>query len=125
MIAACRNAIFRHLPQRGLIALFCQRHLQLLLQDAQHALIDKIVHQARLMKTHFMFGRVDVHIHLMRIYLQVQHKSRLLIGPQFVFTGLTNRVINQAIAHHPPIDVAILNLRQRRIGMQRIGHPAA
>ena len=77
------------------------------------------------MKTHFMFGRVDVHIHLMRIYLQVQHKSRLLIGPQFVFTGLTNRVINQAIAHHPPIDVAILNLRQRRIGMQRIGHPAA
>ena len=77
------------------------------------------------MKTHFMFGRMDVHIHLMRIYLQIQHKGRLLVGAQFVFTGLANRVINQAIAHHPPIDVAILNLRQRRIGMQRIGHPAA
>ena len=69
------------------------------------------------MKTHFMFGRMDVHIYLMRIYLQIQHKGRLLVGAQFVFTGLANRVINQAIAHHTPIDVAILNLRQRRIGM--------
>ena len=77
------------------------------------------------MKTHLMLGRVHVHIHLMRIYLQVQHKSGLLIGAQFVFAGLTDRVINQAIAHHPSVDIAILNLRQRRIGMQRIGHPAA
>jgi hypothetical protein len=33
------------------------------------------------METHLMLGRMDVHIHLMRIDLQIQHKRRLLIGP--------------------------------------------
>ena len=34
-------------------------------------------------------------------------------------------MVDQPIAHHPPVNVAILNFRQRRGGMQRIGDPAA
>lgn len=77
------------------------------------------------METHLMLGRVDVYIHLMGIDLQIQHKRRLLIGPQLVFTGLADSMVDQPIAHHPPVNVAILNFRQRRGGMQRIGDPAA
>jgi hypothetical protein len=49
--------------------------LCLLLQHAQHALIDKVMHQTRLMETHLMLGRMDVHIHLMRVDLQIKHKA--------------------------------------------------
>ncbi len=72
-----------------------------------------------------MFGGMHVDIHLMWVDLQIQHKCRLLIGPQFVFTGLADRVIDQTIAHHATIHVAILNFRQCGRGVIRICHPAA
>ena len=77
------------------------------------------------METHLMLGRMDVHIHLMGIDLQIQHKRRLLIGAQLVFTGLADSMIDQPVAHHPAVDVTVLNFRQRRGGMERIGNPAA
>ena len=64
-----------------------QRGFKLLLQHAQHAPVDKIMHQTRLMETYFMLGRMDVDIHLMRVDLQIKHKGRLLIGPELVFAG--------------------------------------
>ncbi len=72
-----------------------------------------------------MFGGVYVDVHLMRVDLQIQHKRRLLIGPQFVFAGLADRMIDQAIAHHATIHVAILNFRQCGRSVIWIGHPAA
>ncbi|GDE67032.1 hypothetical protein HmCmsJML291_01123 [Escherichia coli] len=83
------------------------------------------MHQTRLMETHFVFGRVHVDVHLMRVDLQIQHKCRLLIGPQFVFAGLADRVIDQAIAHHATVHVAILNFCQCGRSVIWIGHPAA
>ena len=72
-----------------------------------------------------MFGGVHVDVHLMWVDLQIQHKCRLLIGPQFVFTGLTDRMIDQAIAHHATIHVAILNFCQCGRGVVWICHPTA
>lgn len=40
--------------------------------------------------------------------------------PQFVFTGTADRVIDQAIAHHATIHIAILNFRQCGRGVIRI-----
>ncbi|MNY10160.1 hypothetical protein D3C86_1431180 [compost metagenome] len=77
------------------------------------------------MKTHFMLGRMHVDIDLMRIDFKIKHKRGLLIGTQFVFTGLANGVIYQAIAHHAAIHITILNLSQRRVHRFRIGNPAA
>lgn len=71
-----------------------------------------------------MFGGVYVDVHLMRVDLQIQHKRRLLIY-QFVFAGLADRMIDQAIAHHATIHVAILNFRQCGRSVIWIGHPAA
>ncbi len=76
------------------------------------------------MESHLVLGRMDVHIYLMGIDLQIQHKRRLLIGSQLVFTGLADSMVDQPVAHHPPVNVAILNFRQRRSGMERIGNPA-
>src|SRR5699024_12082306 len=67
--------------------------------------------QTRLMETHFVFGGVYVDVHLMRVDLQIQHKRRLLIGPQFVFAGLADRMIDQAIAHHARSE-------ERRVGKE-------
>ena len=60
----------------------------------------------------------------MRIDLQIQHVSGLLIVLQLILIGLTNSVIDQAIAHHAAVDVAILHFTQlARPG--RIRHPTA
>ena len=60
----------------------------------------------------------------MRIDLQIQHVSGLLIVLQLILIGLTNGVIDQAIAHHAAVDVAVLHFTQlARPG--RIRHPAA
>ena len=126
MVSAGRDPILRYLQTRRLaLILSRQRRAELLLEDAEHPLIDKIMDQPGLVKTHFMLRRMDVDIHLVRVNLKVQDKSRLLIGPELIFTGLANSVVDQPIAHHTAVDVAVLDLRQRRIGMQRIGHPAA
>ncbi|MNC01828.1 hypothetical protein D3C75_491830 [compost metagenome] len=77
------------------------------------------------MKTHFMFGRMHIHIHLMRVDFQVQHKRRLLVGTEFVFTGLADSVIDQAVAHHATVHIAILNLCQGGSRRRRFSHPAA
>ena len=72
-----------------------------------------------------MLGRMDVHIHLMRVDVQIKHESRLLIGPELVFAGLANGVIDETVAHHAAVDVAILDLRKRSAARVRIGYPAA
>ena len=72
------------------------------------------MHQTRLMEAHLMLGGVDVNIDLMRVDLQIKHKSRLLIGPKLVFTGLTNGVVNEAVTHHAAVHVAILDLSEGR-----------
>ena len=77
------------------------------------------------MKTDLMFGGMYVNIHLMRVDFQIQHKSGLLIGSQLIFTGLTNSMVDQPVAHHPAIHIAVLDFRQRRRCVVRIGHPAA
>ena len=81
LVASRGDAVLRHRARRRRVVFFRQRRVKLLLQYAQYALVDKVVHQARLMETHLMLGRVDVYIHLMGIDLQIQHKRRLLIGP--------------------------------------------
>lgn len=45
--------------------------------------------------------------------------------PQFVFAGTADRVIDQAIAHHATVHVAILNFGQCGRSVIWIGHPAA
>ncbi len=60
------------------------------------------------MKAHFMLGRVNVDIHLMRIDLQIEHVSGLLVILKLGLESLADSVINQLVAHHPAIDVAIL-----------------
>ena len=82
------------------------------------------MHQPRLVKAHFMLGRMDVDIHLVRIDLKIEHKSGLLIGPELIFAGLANGMVNQAVAHHAAIHIAILNIGKRSGVALRIGDPA-
>ena len=72
-----------------------------------------------------MLGRMNVYIHLMGVDFQIKDESWLLIGPEFVFAGLANRVIDETIAHHAPVHVAILNFRERSTARVWIGNPAA
>ena len=44
-----------------------------------NALSNKIMYQTGLMKTHFMFGGMHVHIDVIRIEIDKQHKGRILI----------------------------------------------
>ncbi|MNH18686.1 hypothetical protein D3C79_783990 [compost metagenome] len=82
MVAAGGDAVFR-LPGRGLfLGLLIrqrQRDIANLLQYGGDRLIDKIMYQPRLMKTHLMLGRMNIHVNLMGIYLEIQHISGLLI----------------------------------------------
>ena len=95
VVAARRHPVFRDRRAHRLsFVFFCQRGVKLLLEHAQYALIDKVMHQTRLVETNFMLRRVDVDIHLVRIDLQIKHKCRLLVGPQLIFAGLTNRMID-------------------------------
>lgn len=87
MVAARSDTVFRNWAWRRFCVFQRQRRFNLLLQHAQHALIDKIMHQSRLVEPYFMLGRMDVHIHLMRVDVQIKHESRLLIGPELVFAG--------------------------------------
>ncbi len=121
-----RDAVFR-LPARRVFGRFFQRQRirRLLLEHADHALIDKIVHQPRLVEPHFMLGGMHVDIHLVRVDFQMQHIRRLLIDAELIFAGLANRVVDQPIAHHAAIHVAILNFGKRRRGAFRLRHPAA
>ncbi len=76
------------------------------------------------METHLVLGGMHVDVHLMRIDLQIQHVSGLLIVLQLILIGLTNGVIDQTIAHHAAVDVTILHFTQlARPG--RIRHPTA
>ena len=71
-----------------------------------------------------MLGGMHVDIHLMRIDFQVEYIGWLLVGLQLRLKRLTYRMIDQFVAHHAAVDVAILNIGQlARSG--RIGDPAA
>ena len=125
MVTPGRHAVFRQWARRGLF--FCQRQLWLclLLQYSGNALVDEIMHQARLVETHLVLGGVHVNVNLVRVDLQIKHKGGLLIGAELIFAGLSNSVVNQAVAHHAAVDVAILDLRKRSAARVRIGYPAA
>lgn len=107
-------------------ALLCQRQLWLclLLQYSGNALVDEIMHQARLVETHLVLGGVHVNVNLVRVDLQIKHKGGLLIGAELIFAGLSNSVVNQAVAHHAAVDVAILNFSKSGAAGVRIGNPA-
>ena len=70
----------------------------------------EIVHQPLLAKTHFVLGRVHVHIHAGGVELQVQHERGMPAVEQHVGIRLTHRVGHDAIAHQPPVDVEILRI---------------
>ena len=72
-----------------------------------------------------MLGRMDVNINLMRVDFQIKHKRRLLIRAELIFTGLTNGVVDQTVAHHAAVDVAILDLREGGATGVRVGNPTA
>ena len=40
---------------------------------------DEIMYQTRLLETHFMLSRMDVHINIVGIEINKQHKSRVLL----------------------------------------------
>ncbi|KNB30708.1 hypothetical protein ACH55_09080 [Salmonella enterica subsp. enterica serovar Typhimurium] len=111
MVAPGGDTVFRDMPRRWRNLLQRQRRFRLLLQNAQHPLIDEVVHQPGLMKTHFVLGGMNIDIHLMRVNLQIQHKRRLLVRAQFIFTGLANGMVDQAVAHHAAIHITVLDLR--------------
>ena len=125
MVAPRRNTVFRYRTRSGLFILQRQRGFNLLLQDAQHALIDKIVHQSRLMEPNFMLGGMDVNINLMRVDFKIKHKRRLLIRAKLILAGLTNGVVDQTVAHHTTIHVTILDLREGGTAGLRVGNPTA
>jgi len=83
------------------------------------------MHQPRLVKAHFMLGRVNVNIHLVRVDLQIEHKSGLLIGPKLIFAGLANGMVYQPVAHHAAIHIAVLNIGKRSGVALGIGDPTA
>ncbi len=124
MVTPGRHAVFRQWARRG--RFFCQRQLWLclLLQYSGNALVDEIMHQARLVETHLVLGGVHVNVNLVRVDLQIKHKGGLLIGAELIFAGLSNSVVNQAVAHHAAVDVAILNFCERGAAGVRIGNPA-
>src|SRR5690606_5839723 len=113
MVTPGRHAVFRQWARRGLF--FCQRQLWLclLLQYSGNALVDEIMHLARLLATHLVLGWVHVKVFLVRVDLQIMHKGWLLIGAELIFAGLSNSVVNQAVAHHAAVVVAILNFCDR------------
>ena len=76
----------------------------------REGLIDKVMHQARLMKAHFMLSRMNIDVNMMRIELDKKHIRRKLFRLQAGFVALTNRMIDELVAHHAPIDVAILQI---------------
>ncbi len=127
MVATGSNAVLR-LPDGSLLrsGLFSQwqRDITRLLQHRGNRLVDKIMYQPSLMKTHLMLGRMNVDIYLMRIHFQIQHIGRQLIVFQLILIRLTNGMINQPIAHHPTVDVAILHFAKLACPL-RIRHPAA
>ena len=63
-------------------AIFCCRRIQrhwLGGQRIADALGDEIMYQTRLLETHFMLSRMDVHINIVGIEINKQHKSRVLL----------------------------------------------
>ena len=63
-------------------AIFCCRRIQrhwLGGQRIADALGDEIMYQTRLLETHFMFGGMHVHINIIGIKINKQHKSRVLL----------------------------------------------
>ncbi|MNH19934.1 hypothetical protein D3C79_796860 [compost metagenome] len=82
MIATGGDAVFQLPGRRFFLVLLIrqrQRRIANLLQYGGYRLIDKIMYQPRLMETHLMLGRMYIHVDLMRIYLEIQHISGLLL----------------------------------------------
>ena len=64
--------------------------------------------QSRLMEANFMFCRMDIHIDLVRVDGQIKDIGGLLIGSQFILVSLPDGVIDEFIAHHAAIHIAVL-----------------
>ena len=79
-------------------------------QRSKQRLKDKVVDQSRLMEAHLMLGRVDVDIHLTGIQLDIEHISGETIGRQQLIIGLTNGVVDELVAHHPAVDIGVLQV---------------
>ena len=86
--------------------------------------VEKVMNQSRLAKTHFMFGRMHVHVHQCRREVQKQHIGRMATVIKHVLKCLSHRMANQLVAHHAPVDIEMLHItlaaRERRTG-----HPAS
>ncbi len=65
---------------------------------------------APIAKAHLVLGGMHIHIHLGRIQLQVQHKSRVAAVVQHIPIGLLHRVGDQPVANNPPVDEKVLQV---------------
>ncbi len=57
-----------------------------------------------------MLGRVNVDIHLTGIQLDIEHIGCKAVGGQQLVIGLTNGMIDEFVAHHPAIDIGVLQI---------------
>ncbi|MNF67779.1 hypothetical protein D3C84_496040 [compost metagenome] len=149
--AGARRAPFPHLPRWGSVAVLgavplragrlagvlylrAGRQLDLTLgqrlggrglaaQGGEQGLEDEVVHQAGLVEAHLVLGRVDVHIHLVRIQLDVEHIGGEAVGRQQLVIGLADGMIDELVAHHAAIDVGVLQIVLRP-GPRRQRQPA-
>ena len=71
------------------------------------ALIDKIMNQPLLLKAHFVFGRVYVYIYIIRVKIEKQYESGILLTTQMFGIGLADSVVDYFIPYHSSIDIAI------------------
>ncbi|MNH02862.1 hypothetical protein D3C79_621080 [compost metagenome] len=92
-------------------------------QGGEQGLEDEVVHQAGLVEAHLVLGRVDVHIHLVRIQLDVEHIGGEAVGRQQLVIGLADGMIDELVAHHAAIDVGVLQIVLRP-GPRRQRQPA-
>ena len=70
-----------------------------LVQGSQNAVVDAVEHAVSVEEIHFNFSRVDVHIHHVGRYLQVQHTGRVLSLHQLIPVGLLQSGHQQGRPH--------------------------
>ncbi len=65
-------------------------------------------HQARVAEAHLRLGRVDVHIDLGGVELEVEGRGRVAVAGEDVGVGGPQRPLQQPVANGPPVDEQML-----------------
>ena len=81
------------------------------------------MHLLRIAETHLRFGRVDVHVNLVRVHVDHYHRGGLLVRRHEPAVRLLDRMLQVAVLHRPAVDVHVLKFRRGPRQWRQTGKP--